>query len=98
MKSNEKLTKEQEDSNRLELEDILNSDDPEIKQFMVNAIKEEISKVNLNASKDRIEAMEKATDEAIERGTMRTAWHFKDKLTPQIQRILEEQYPDPDVA
>lgn len=90
MKKDKKHAKEQNDSNRLLLDDILNANDPEIKQFMVNAMKEEMSKISNNAPEEGAEAMERAT--------IRVAWHFKDKLTPQMQQILVEQHPAPDAA
>lgn len=98
MKKNKKLAKEQNDSNRLILDDILNTADPEMKRFMASAIKEEVSKVITGTPKEGVEAIEQGAAEATERATIRMAWRFKDKLSPRMQRILEEQYPDPDVA
>lgn len=95
MKKGKNNTQKQNGSNRLILDDILNSNAPEIKQFMANAMKEEMSQINPNAPEEEIN---KAIGEANERILVRMGWRFKDKLSPRMQRILEEQYPNPDAA
>ena len=75
------------------LDDIYNSDDPEVKRYMNTALKEENEKVDLSLPEAQIR---RELDNAQERALTRLAWKFKHLLSPRMQKILEAQHPRPD--
>lgn len=74
------------------LDDITNSDDPEIKQYMMMAFSEEHKRINFYGQEHQLKEEIKRADE---RALIRLAWKFKHLLSPQMQKILEAQHPRP---
>lgn len=64
------------------LDDIYNSPDPGVKEYIRKALNEEFNEENPH-------------DGYFERGIIRVAWKFKHLLSPQMQEILEAKYPRP---
>jgi len=75
------------------LDDITNSDDPEVNRYMKTAFKEENGKVDFSLPEAQIQ---REVANAQERALIRLAWKFKHLLSPQMQKILEAQHPRPD--
>ncbi len=75
------------------LDDITNSDDPEVNRYMKTAFKEENGKVNFSLPEAPIQ---REVANAQERALIRLAWKFKHLLSPQMQKILEAQHPRPE--
>ena len=75
------------------LDNIYDSDDPEVDRYLNTALKEENEKVDfsLPAEQARIEVRN-----ADERALIRLAWKFKHLLSPRMQKILEAQHPRPE--
>ena len=75
------------------LDNIYDSDDPEVDRYLNTALKEENEKVDfsLPAEQARIEVRN-----ADERALIRLAWKFKHLLSPRMQKILEVQRPRPE--
>lgn len=74
------------------LDDIYNSDDPAIKQYITMAFNEEHMSINFYGPERQIKEEIKKADE---RAQIRLAWKFKHLLSPQMQKILEAQHPRP---
>lgn len=75
------------------LDDITNSDDPEVNRYMKTAFKEENGKVDFSLPEAQIQ---REVANAQERALIRLAWKFKHLLSPQMQKILEAQHPRPE--
>ncbi|MGE9985617.1 hypothetical protein [Desulfovibrio sp. SGI.169] len=75
------------------LDDILNSDDPEVDRYMKTAFKEENGKVDFSLPEEQLGG---ELDNAQERALIRLAWKFKHLLSLRMQKILEAQHPRPD--
>ena len=75
------------------LDDITNSDDPEVNRYMKTAFNEENGKVDFSLPEAQIQ---REVANAQERALIRLAWKFKHLLSPQMQKILEAQHPMPE--
>lgn len=75
------------------LDDIYDSDDPEVDRYLNTALKEESEKVDFSLTEAQIR---REFDNAQERVVIRLAWKFKHLLSPRMQKILEAQHPRPD--
>ena len=75
------------------LDDITNSDDPEVNRYMKTAFKEENGKVDFSLPEAQIQ---REVANAQERALIRLAWKFKHLLSPRMQEILEAQHPRPE--
>ena len=75
------------------LDDIYDSDDPEVDRYLNTALKEESEKVDFSLTEAQIR---RELDNAQERALTRLAWKFKHLLSPRMQKILEAQHPRPD--
>ena len=75
------------------LDDITNSDDPEVNRYMKTAFKEENGKVDFSLPEAQIQ---REVANAQERALIRLAWKFKHLLSPRMQKILEAQHPRPE--
>ena len=67
------------------LDDITNSDDPAVKEYMNKGLRE-LSRCETEA----------AFDDVREKLLINIAWKFKHLLSPQMQKILEAQHPRPE--
>lgn len=77
------------------LDDITNSDDPEIKQYMLMAFSEERRNIGVKNIYGPAHQLKEEIKRADERALIRLAWKFKHLLSPQMQKILEAQHPRP---
>lgn len=75
------------------LDDIYNSTDPAIKQYMLMAFSEEHKRINFYGQERQLKEEIKRADK---RALIRLAWKFKHLLSPQMQKILEAQHPRPE--
>ena len=75
------------------LDDITNSDDPEIKPYMMMAFSEEHRSINFYGPEHQFKEDIKKADE---RALIRLAWKFKHLLSPRMQKILEAHHPRPE--
>ena len=75
------------------LDDIYDSDDPEVDRYLNTALKEESEKVDFSLTEAQIR---RELDNAQERALTRLAWKSKHLLSPRMQKILEAQHPRPE--
>lgn len=75
------------------LDDIYDSDDPEVDRYLNTALKEESEKVDFSLTEAQIR---RELDSAQERALTRLAWKFKHLLSHRMQKILEVQRPRPE--
>ena len=75
------------------LDDITNSDDPEVNRYMKTAFNEENGKVDFSLPEAQIQ---REVANAQERALIRLAWKFKHLLSPRMQKILEAHHPRPE--